>query len=97
MTTDLEHTNQPDKCLAGAIKVLAEDCDHEYYMSAIEPPSGTLERAKRGRFRILEGIIELERMNREVSCSACRQEIKRQINHQREGLLEIERVWKLFE
>lgn len=89
-----KHTNRPEKCFADAINALAGDCDHEYYMSATGPPTGTLERAKRGRLRILEAIIEMDRMKKEISCLACHQEIERQLKLQRDGVLEIERVWK---
>jgi len=97
MSVSLEHTNQSGKCFAEAINSLAEDCDHEYYVSALGPLSGTLERASRGRLRILEGIMELERMKKEVSCLACHQEIQQQIELQRDGVLEIQRVWKWSE
>ena len=97
MKTDLKHTDEPDKCWAASIKAVAEDCDHEYYISAMGPPSGTLERARRGRLRILEGIIELERMEQEISCLACHEEVQRQIKLQRDGLLEIAKAWDLSE
>jgi len=97
MSGILKHTNQPGPCFADAINSLVQDCDHEYYMSAIGHSSGTLERAKRGRLRILEAINEMERMKKEVCCLACRQELNLQIELQRNGVLEIERVWKLSE
>jgi len=97
MSGILKHIKQPGKCSADAINSLAEDCNHEYYMSAMGPSSGTLERAKRGRLRILEGIIELKNMDKNVSCLACHGEIERQIKLQRDGVLEIERAWKLSE
>jgi hypothetical protein len=95
MSGILKHTNQPGTCFADAINSLVQDCNHEYYMSAIGSSSGTLERAKHGRLRILEAINEMERMKKEVGCLACRQEINLQIKLQSNGVLEIERVWKL--
>ncbi|SRR6266498_957663 len=93
----LNHTNKPEKRFAEAISSLADDCDNEYYMSALGSPHSTLERAKRGRLRILEWITEFENLNKKVSCLACHQEITQHIELQRDGVLEIERVWKLSE
>ena len=89
------HSNQPGTCFADAIRSLADDCDNEYYMSAMGSPSGSLERARRGRLRILEWITEFENLNEKASCLACHQEITRHMERQRDGVLEIERVWKL--
>jgi hypothetical protein len=97
MSGMLNHTNEPGKCFAESINSLAEDCDHEYHISALGPLSGTLERAKRGRLRILEAMIVLESLNQKIYCFACHEEIKRQTKLQREGILEIERVWNLSE
>jgi hypothetical protein len=95
MTDNSLHTNRSDECFIDHISSIVEKCDHEYYMSALGPPQGSLERAKRGRKRILESIVELEKIDTEASCSACHEEIQSQIKKQRDGVLEIEKVWKL--
>lgn len=95
MTENLIHTNKPGECYIDHINSIAEASDNEYYMSASGPPFTSLERAKRGRSRILESILELKKIDEKVSCLACHQEIQKQINLQSTGVLEIESVWKL--
>lgn len=95
MTENITHTNKPEECYIDYIDSIVETCNNEYYMSAIGPPLGNLERAKRGRLRILESILELKKIDEKASCLACHQEIQKQISLQRNGVLEIESVWKL--
>ena len=95
MTENLPHTNKPGECYFDHINSIAEACDNEYYMSASGHPFSSLERAKRGRSRILESILELKKVDEKVSCLGCHQEIQKQINLQSDGVLEIESVWKL--
>jgi hypothetical protein len=90
----LTHTNQPGGCLADQILKMAEDCDHEYYMSALGPPMGDKERARRGRVRIEECAKQFEQMRQSVTCKACLTELDRQLELQRKALDEIESAWR---
>ncbi len=62
-------------------------------MSALGPPLGTQDRARRGYRRIEQSLHELERLANEVGCIACWREIEQQIARQKDSLVEIERVW----
>jgi len=89
------HTNKLNECFIKNINRIAETCDNEYYMSALGPPLGTLERAKRGKARIIEGIAELQKIYQNASCVAYRKEVVTQIERQENGLLEIKNIWNL--
>ncbi len=91
----MQHTNIPLECQYQLIQELAEQCDTEYYMSALGPPQGNSERARRGRTRILENIDRLKSLEMVVKCPACNTEIVKQIQLQTEGLREIEKVWQV--
>lgn len=97
MIENAVHTNKPTECFIERINSIAEICDNEYYMSALGTPVGSLERAKRGRLRILEAIDELEDIDKKTSCSACHQEIKSQLLRQRDAISEIENAWNNFQ
>ncbi len=86
-----------EACCKECIQDIAESCDNEYYMSAIGPKMGNLERAIRGRDRIKQWITDLERLRENVSCSACRNEIKQQIPLQKKAIQEIEDIWGMDE
>ncbi len=90
-----QHTEKPSECQHHTIQQLAEECDNEYYMSALGPEFGQDEkRAKRGRDRILGRIKRFRLLEREVTCQACIDEIARQIELQEQGIDEIERIWQ---
>ncbi|MBI4762098.1 MAG: hypothetical protein ACOYYF_11090 [Chloroflexota bacterium] len=93
MIENAAHTQKPAECFVERINSIAEMCDNEYYMSALGVPFGSLERARRGRLRIMEVIAELEDMGKKASCPACHQEIKAQIQRQRHAIAEIENAW----
>jgi hypothetical protein len=97
MNQEMAHTNKDGECYIKLINSIVVECDNEYYMSALGPPLGDLERAKRGRSRILNHIQELKKLEQKVACTACRHEIEKQINIQMNGVLEIENIWKLGE
>ena len=97
MKPPLVHTNDPLGCFLDEIRSIADYCDQEYYMSAMGPSHGTVERAKRGRSRLLEGIADLEAIRRQITCPACRLEVEDQINIQTKGIIEIENAWNLGE
>ena len=95
LSEELQHTNIPSECQSKLIQELAEQCDNEYYTSALGPPQGNNERARRGRTQILEDIDRLKSLEREVKCPVCHTEIARQIQLQAKGIREIERVWQM--
>lgn len=95
MTEPVRHTNKLNECFINDINRIAEISDNEYYMSALGPPLGTLERAKRGRSRILEAIDELRKIDQKTTCSVCHEEIITQIQRQANGVLEINNIWNL--
>ena len=101
MATDkqiIEHTNDPIGCHREQIQDIAESADNEYYMSAGGPRLGiNRERAKRGRSRIVQYISDLEKLRETATCPACQREIERQIELQRNGVLEIDHVWNNFQ
>ena len=88
-----EHTNDPTSCRREEIQEMAEDADHEYYMSAGGPQLGHQDRAQRGRDRIVHYVEALEKLRKVVTCPACQQEVERQIELQRKGLREIDHMW----
>ena len=92
-TPPLEHSHVPNDCRQERIQELAEQSDHEYYMSASPPPMSNKERAMRGRARILEAIVEFKQLLEITKCTSCRHEIANQVALQGKGLREIEKVW----
>ena len=93
-----EHTNDPIGCHRAEIQDIAESDDHEFYMSALGPEFGANRgRANRGRNRIVQFIIDLGKLRETVICPACQREVERQIEMQRKGVLDIERVWDNFQ
>ena len=89
------HTDNTIECQHNLIQELVEQCDHEYYLSALAPPVGNRERAERGRARITASMERLKMLAEELECSACHDEIATQIALQGDALLEIERVWQI--
>jgi hypothetical protein len=92
--TPLEHIHIPNDCYKERIQELAEQCDHEYHMSAL-PLMDNKERAMRGRTRVLKAIVEFKQLLEITKCLSCRDEITNQIALQEEGLQEIEKVWNV--
>lgn len=92
-TPILEHSHAPNDCYKERIQEMAEQCDHEYYMSASPSPITNKERALRGRARILKVVEEFKQLLEITKCTSCRDEIANQITLQEEGLREIEKVW----
>ena len=88
-----KHTNQPASCRSAEVHDLAEQCDHEYYMSGLDLPLGDLERARRARARINDCLIKVRQLLQTVVCQACLVELDHQLKLQREALEEIDRVW----
>jgi hypothetical protein len=89
----VEHTNDPISCRREEIQKIAEEADHEYYMSAGGPQLGHQDRAQRGRKRLVKYISDLEKLRETATCPACQQEIDRQIELQQKGLREIDHMW----
>ncbi len=92
-TPILEHSHAPNDCYRERIQQLAEQCNHEYYMSASPSTITNKERAMRGRDRILEAIEDFKQLLEITTCAPCRAEIANQVLLQEEGLREIEKVW----
>ena len=94
----VEHTNDPIGCHRAEIQDVAESADNEYYMSAAGPQNGIeRERAVRGRSRIVQYTRDLEKLGQKASCLACQAQIAREIEKQRNAVLEIDHVWSNFQ
>jgi hypothetical protein len=88
MTNQSKHSHVPNEGYEERIKELADICDNEYYMSA-SPFTINKERIERGRKRIVQAVEGLKELKRYAICTACHDEINRQISLQEEGLTEI--------
>lgn len=92
---NIPHTQLQFECQADLIHELAGDCDNEYYMSAGGPSLGNKDRARRGLARIQEDIAKFRLLEKTLRCSACREEVVRQIQLQQQSVAEIKKVWDL--
>lgn len=90
-----EHTLISSECERALIQEISEIGDNEYYLSASGPPYGNIERAKRGRKRILENIEKLELLKEQIKCLASRSLVLEQITSHTQAIHEIDNVWKL--
>ena len=80
------------RCFQARIQELAEQCDHEFHMSALGPPF-TRRRAERGYQNIKAALGVFETLVADTDCEACRQELARQMVLQTEALARIEIAW----
>ena len=92
-----EHLGRVPVCQQERIQELAEDCDNEYYLSAIGVPLGDRARAIRGLSRIRKWLSEFENLRLVVECPACLQENDRQLHLQQAAIGEIVRAWEVQE
>jgi hypothetical protein len=90
----------PQECHRKCIQEIAERADHEYNMSALGPHmiddaqmDNHRERSMRGRNRINRCVEELQSLESNTSCPACKDEITRQIHLQTQAVKEIEKAW----
>lgn len=90
-----EHTLIQSECERALIQEISESGDNEYYLSASGSPYGNIERAKRGRKRILENIEKLELLKEQIKCLACHSIVLEQITSHTRAISEIDNAWKL--
>jgi len=66
-----KHTSVPIECQQTAIQEISEIGDNEYYLSALNTTNRDVERARRGRIRIINNLEKLKELQRIVKCPAC--------------------------
>ena len=90
-----EHTLIRSECELALIQEISEAGDNEYYLSASGSPYENIERARRGRKRILENIEQLRLLKEQIKCPACNSLVLKQITSHICAIREIDNVWKL--
>ena len=94
ITSFLEQNHDISSCFRLRIQELAEQCDHEYYMSAL-PYMINKQRAMRGYSRIIAAVEEFKQLLEFTECKPCREQIANQLLLQDGSLREIKAVWNL--